>query len=129
MTAFRLPPTQITPLVVLDPAANRLVLEGDCYPENPALFFSPILRAVEAHLGAQRPPAFIADFRLRYVNSASTVTLHRLFMLLDAAGKAGASVRINWAHDADDDVNEELGHDLSRGCRHADVVHLASVEG
>jgi hypothetical protein len=92
------------------------------------VFFAPVLEAVESHLTSTRPVRFVADFRLRYVNSASTVTLQRLFSMLDGAGKGGVRVLINWAHDADDDVNEELGHDLSRGCRHVEVAHLATAE-
>lgn len=128
MSAYRLPRSKITPLVVLDPGSNRLVFEGDCYPENPVAFFAPVLEAIESHLLAVKPDRFVADFRLRYVNSASTMTLQRLFGLLDGAGRAGALVRIHWVHDADDDVNEELGHDLSRGCRHAEIIHVATAE-
>lgn len=127
MSSFRLARSTTTPLVVLDPGSSRLVFEGDCYPENPVAFFAPIFQAVEAHILGVRPGRFVADFRLRYVNSASTVTLQRLFALLDGAGRAGALVRIHWVHDVDDDVNEELGHDLARACRHAEVVHVATA--
>jgi hypothetical protein len=128
MTTFQLPPSRITPRVVLDKASNRLLFEGDCYPENPLVFFAPFLQAVESHLTSSRPEAFVAEFRLRYVNSASTVTLQRLFSLLDGAGRAGADVHVSWVHDVDDDVNEELGHDVSRGCKHLELVHLATDE-
>ena len=128
MTHYQLPRSKLTPLVRLDGVSNRLVFEGDCYPENPVDFFGPFLATFEAHLERARPAEFVADFRLRYVNSASTVTLHRLFTLLDRAAERGAQVHVNWVHDPDDDVNEELGHDLSRGCGHLEVVHVAEAE-
>jgi hypothetical protein len=128
MTHYQLPRSKVTPLVRLDGASNRLVFEGDCYPENPVAFFGPFLETVEAHLDGARPAEFVADFRLRYVNSASTVTLYRLFTLLDRAAERGARVHVNWVHDPDDDVNEELGHDLSRDCHHVEVAHVAAVE-
>jgi hypothetical protein len=127
MTHYQLPRSKLTPLVRLDGVSNRLVFEGDCYPENPVDFFGPFLATFEAHLERARPAEFVADFRLRYVNSASTVTLHRLFTLLDRAAERGAQVHVNWVHDPDDDVNEELGHDLGRDCRHVEVLHVAEA--
>jgi hypothetical protein len=128
MNHFHLPRSKVTPLVRLDGTSNRLVFEGDCYPENPVAFFGPFLETVASHLDGARPDEFVADFRLRYVNSASTVTLHHLFTLLDRAAGRGARVHVNWVHDPDDDVSEELGHDLSRDCRHVEVVHVADAE-
>jgi hypothetical protein len=128
MTHYQLPRSKLTPHVHLDGMSNRLVFEGDCYPENPVDFFGPFLATFETHLERVRPAEFVADFRLRYVNSASTVTLHRLFTLLEQAAERGAQVHVNWVHDPDDDVNEELGHDLSRGCGHLEVVHVAEAE-
>lgn len=125
MSSFHVEATPLTPDVHLDERAERLLLAGDCYPENPVAFFAPIFRALEEHLAAARPAGFEADFRLRYVNSASTVALHRLFTLLDLASAAGTRVRITWIHDPEDDVNEELGQDLTSGCRHAEVAHQA----
>lgn len=125
MSSFHVDATTLTPDVHLDAGAHRLLLAGDCYPENPVAFFEPLFRALEEHLATARPPAFEADFRLRYVNSASTVALHRLFSALDLASATGTRVRITWVHDPEDDVNEELGHDLSSGCRHAEVAHEA----
>jgi hypothetical protein len=127
MTHYQLPRSKVTPLVHLDGASNRLVFEGDCYPENPVAFFGPFLETVAAHLDGARPTKFVADFKLRYVNSASTVTLHRLFTLLDRAAERGAHILVNWVHDPDDDVNEELGYDLSRDCRHVEVVHVPAA--
>jgi hypothetical protein len=125
MSSFQIDATPITPAVHLDERAHRLVLEGDCYPENPVAFFEPIFGALEDHLATARPAAFGADFRLRYVNSASTVALHRLFSVLDLATEAGTRVRITWVHDPEDDVNEELGQDLSSGCHHAEFDQQA----
>jgi hypothetical protein len=126
MSSFRIDASTITPAVHFDECTSRLVLEGDCYPENPVTFFEPIFGALESHLATARPATFVADFRLRYVNSASTVALHRLFSVLDLASEAGARVRITWVHDPEDDVNEELGHDLSSGCRHAEFAQQAA---
>jgi hypothetical protein len=59
---------------------------------------------------------------------SSSLPSRRLFTLLDRAAERGARVHVNWVHDPDDDVNEELGYDLSRGCRHVAVVHVADAD-
>jgi hypothetical protein len=122
MTDFEMPRTAVTPLVRLQPAENHLRFEGDCYPENPLVFFEPFFNALESHLSTRKPRGFIADFHLRYVNSASTVALRRLFQMLDRLGGEGGRVIVRWEHDAEDDVGEELGRDLADACRHATVV-------
>ena len=59
---------------------------------------------------------------------SSSLPSRRLFTLLDRAAERGARVHVNWVHDPDDDVNEELGYDLSRDCRHVAVVHVADAD-
>jgi len=121
MNLLEIPRTPVTPAVHFAPEQNLLRFEGDCYPENPRLFFAPLLEALDGHLDRANPPEFVADFHLRYVNSASTVALRRLFLRLDRLGQQGGRVLVRWRHDPDDDVNEELGRDLAEECTHARV--------
>jgi hypothetical protein len=124
VNVFRLEPTANTPDVVLQPADGTLHVEGDCYPENPALWFGPIFIAIAAFT-ATRPTSLRAVFRLRYVNSASTKALRRLFVLLDRAGQAGVEVAIRWEHDVEDDVAQELGELLAEDLHFIDVDVVA----
>jgi phosphotransferase system HPr-like phosphotransfer protein len=104
--------TSVTPEIIFLPAEHRLVVQGECYPENPLPFFSPILAALKAYFATYKPSQFEAEMRLQYINSASTMGLRSLFALLNEAGQRGTDVRVVWAYDAEDDAIEELGTDL-----------------
>lgn len=112
MQTIRAERTSVTPEVVFTPAEQRLVVQGECYPENPLPFFNPILSTLRTYLETHKPPRFEAEMRLQYINSASTKGLRSLFALLNDAGERGTDVRVLWAYDAEDDAIEELGTDL-----------------
>lgn len=104
--------TTVTPAILFLPAQHRLVVEGECYPENPLPFFNPILTTLRTYFETQKPREFEAEMRLQYINSASTMGLRSLFSLFNEAGQRGTNVRVVWAYDAEDDAIEELGTDL-----------------
>jgi hypothetical protein len=115
MTIMKAARTHDTPELVFDPAAGSLYMEGECYPENPALFFQPFLATLQAHFDRQLPATFHARIRLSYVNSASTKSMRHLFLILNEAAKGGCSIDIDWEFDQDDDATQDLGEDLMYG--------------
>ncbi len=112
MQTLKAQKTTVTPEVVLNPSEQSLLIEGECYPENPLPFFTPIVDALQRHLKESKPASFVANMRLQYVNSASTKGLRTIMAVLNEAGEAGTSIRVLWAHDEEDDALEELGTDL-----------------
>ena len=112
MQAIKAERTSVTPEILFLPAERRLVVEGECYPENPLPFFNPILNTLKAYFEVHRPAQFEAEMRLQYINSASTMGLRSLFSLFNEAGERGTDIRVLWAYDAEDDAIEELGTDL-----------------
>ena len=104
--------TTVTPEITFLPAESRLVVEGECYPENPLPFFNPILATLRSYFETHKPSQFEAEMRLQYINSASTMGLRSLFSLFNEAGQQGTDVRVVWTYDAEDDAIEELGADL-----------------
>lgn len=112
MQSIKAERTTVTPEITFLPAQSRLVLEGECYPENPLPFFNPILATLKTYFETQKPSQFEAEMRLQYINSASTMGLRSLFSLFNEAGRSGTDVRVIWAYDAEDDAIEELGTDL-----------------
>jgi hypothetical protein len=107
MQALKSERTSVTPEVVFSPAEQLLRIEGECYPENPLPFFNPILSMLGRYFEASQPARFVAEMKLQYINSASTMGLRSLFELLDHAGSKGTDIR-----DEEDDAIEELGADL-----------------
>ncbi|MDR0225105.1 MAG: DUF1987 domain-containing protein [Burkholderiaceae bacterium] len=112
MQALKSERTSVTPEVVFSPADQLLRIEGECYPENPLPFFNPILTTLGQYFAAHQPGSFVAEMKLQYINSASTMGLRSLFALLDQAGEKGTDIRVVWAYDEEDDAIEELGADL-----------------
>jgi hypothetical protein len=112
MSVIRADRTAVTPEVILSMSDNTLHISGECYPENPLPFFTPIVGALKNHLTNTKPQKFSAHFHLQYVNSASTKGLQSIISVLNDAGGAGTSIDIFWAHDPEDDALEELGADL-----------------
>jgi hypothetical protein len=112
MKAFHSPRMPLTPEVALDPERRTLHITGECYPEDPTLFFGPLLAALRSD--SEPPPDhFDASLRLSYVNSASAIWLRRIFIELDALASTGVPVNVAWGYDEDDDIALELGQDLS----------------
>jgi hypothetical protein len=120
MTSLELSRTNLTPEVSFRPERGVLTLTGECYPENPTAFFGPIFSALERHFRAAPPDEFLLRCELSYVNSASTKALRRLFRLLDAMGQHRVKIRVDWAHEPDDETMIELGRDLSSGLHFLD---------
>ncbi|CAB5702571.1 Domain of uncharacterised function (DUF1987) [Delftia tsuruhatensis] len=112
MQALKSERTSVTPEVVFSPAEQLLRIEGECYPENPLPFFTPLLATLGRYFEASQPARFVAEMKLQYINSASTMGLRSLFALLDQAGERGTDIRVVWAFDEEDDAIEELGADL-----------------
>jgi len=127
MTTLELPRTAFTPEVTFRYEAGTLAMSGECYPENPAAFFGPLMAAIERHFRAGGGETFDATFRLSYVNSASTKALRRILGILDAMGEHGTIVAVTWEHEVDDDMSSELGEDLAAGL-HFIVYHARTFE-
>ncbi|MFN3295525.1 DUF1987 domain-containing protein [Caldimonas sp.] len=113
MSVVRVPATTVTPEIEFQPGAQYLRIRGECYPENPLVFFEPLLGTLQRYFAQERPLRFAVQVQMNYVNSASTKAFRQLFLMLDALGRRGAQVEVQWEHDAQDDVMAELGVDLA----------------
>jgi len=113
--------TALTPSVSLDARQRTLRIEGECYPENPAAFFQPIVEALQAAC-LEVPPRLVVHCRLTYVNSASLAWLRRILAWLDGRSQEGGELRVVWEYDEEDDGALELAHDLTSGLHHIDLV-------
>ncbi|WP_174874264.1 DUF1987 domain-containing protein [Vogesella oryzae] len=105
--------TSFSPEVNFDFAAHRLALKGECYPENAAVFFEPIMNALHNYLAQQQRSHITVDVQLAYFNSASTKAILAIFERLNAAAVAGNYVTVNWHSDPDDDTIMEFGQEVA----------------
>ncbi len=115
---FTLERTKRTPSVEL--SENRLVVRGECYPENIAEFSEPIIGNVRDVL--DKTEVFEVIFELLYFNSSSAMFLFDLFNMLDDAAGGGCDIAVRWRYEADDDSMEEAGADFEDAFEHASYV-------
>ncbi|MBF0482303.1 MAG: DUF1987 domain-containing protein [Desulfovibrionaceae bacterium] len=105
-----------TPEVDFDFDANVYRLKGECYPEDIAEFFAPLMDRLREHFARLRGARVDFTFELIYFNSSSAKAILGLFDLLEQTAKAGNDVAIVWACEEGDDIQEmgeEFAEDLT----------------
>jgi hypothetical protein len=116
MTAdIHLPAEHDKPEIDFRFSQHRLAIRGESYPENAAQFYSPLVAAVGAYLGATQGAQITVDVDLIYFNSSSTKVLLGLFEMLNKAGERNKVV-LNWHFDPEDETVQEFGADLAEDC-------------
>lgn len=123
MTELQLESTSRTPAVTLDPAAGRLVIAGESYPEDITAFYAQLTGALATYFegGAE---ALATEIRLTYFNSSSARALMELLEQLDEAASGGTAVTIDWYCDPDDDITREFAEDIASDVSSAKVTIL-----
>ena len=123
MTELQLESTSRTPAVTLDPAAGRLVIAGESYPEDITAFYAQLTGALATYFegGAE---TLATEIRLTYFNSSSARALMELLEQLDEAASSGTAVTIDWYCDPDDDITREFAEDIASDVSSAKVTIL-----
>ena len=117
---LHIPATERSPEVTFDSDSHHLKISGESYPEDVVEFYEPLFDALSTYLERLGDGSCRVDLQLIYFNSGSAEILMSLLHKLDDAAKSGASVRIYWHFDEDDDRMQELGEELGAGVRHAE---------
>ena len=105
--------TKQTPKVSFDAEKHVLEFQGESYPENMAVFESPIFTWLEKYLEQLEDQTFTVNIDLAYFNSSSSKMLLDLFDKLDEeVENNGKSIIVNWIYDAEDDGAEEYGEEF-----------------
>ena len=125
MDDFLLAATKHTPKVELRVSEHRLVLQGEAYPENAVVFFTPLIQALNAYLARPAEQPLLVIFQLRYMNSASTKMIFRLAALLNAAAETGRPIVLEVHHDPEDEMLVEFAEDLAKEFR---VISIKLVQ-
>lgn len=107
-----LPATNFTPEVDFRFSRNQFSLRGECYPENAAAFFAPLVTATDAYLQALGGESVQLRVQLAYFNSSSTKLIFAWLSRFNEYGRDGSEVVLDWVHDSDDDTIQEFGLEL-----------------
>ncbi len=111
--------TKSTPRVHFDPAAHRLEIAGESYPEHAAKFYGPVFDWLEGYLAEPSSAAIAVSLKLIYFNSSTSKILLNLFDRLDQVAAAGRAVAIQWQFDKDNEVARECGEEFQEEVQHA----------
>lgn len=113
MNNLHIPASASSPEVDFRFDEHRLMLKGEAYPENAAVFWGDIIASLNVYLVQIKPDQKITvQVALSYFNSSSTKMLFSLFSALNDKALAGHEVVLDWYHDEDDDTIFEFGQEL-----------------
>lgn len=109
MKKIHIESTMSSPEVVFNFGANTLSIKGVCTPENPKLFFDPIIAAYEEYKLTH--DNITIDIFLDYFNTGSSKCLLNLFIKA-ATNTDVNTTTINWITDCEDSELIESGQML-----------------
>lgn len=102
--------TDSTPSLEFDMQKGIISLKGKSIPQDPTLFFQPLLKTLENY--AAHPAAHTTvDIQLEYFNTPSAKYLQDIFLKLEEMQAGNGNVRINWHYDAGDHDMLQAGKD------------------
>jgi hypothetical protein len=108
MEVLRIPGTDETPAVVLDPVENIFEFSGKSLPEDVTSFYSPVLDWLDAY--DKKPLAkTVVDFKLSYFNTASSKLILDILFKLESIHQSGSEVLIRWYYESEDEDMKEAG--------------------
>lgn len=107
---LKINPSIITPLVVIDPEKEILLIKGKSSPEHAVKFFDIVFLGLKNYpfTGVKRIKVHI---QLSYFNTSSSKCLIDLTKVLNQLSAAGIKVILFWYYDHDDDDMRETALD------------------
>ena len=113
MAVLDIPPSDYTPHIYFEDAADTLWIKGESYPENAWAFYAPLFDWVRG-LIAEGAPIKVC-FLLDYLNTSSTKMFLDLLKLLEDYQASGGSASAVWYYRSGVEVMKEAGEDLFEG--------------
>ena len=97
-----------TPAVKFNPQEGYFLLEGRSIPEDPGVFYEPILSWLDNYFDNPAPVTRI-KIKLEYVNSGSSKYLLEFFRVIGRKHKEGHQCKITWYYEEEDEAIQDLG--------------------
>ncbi|GAB4299074.1 MAG: hypothetical protein Kow0068_22730 [Marinilabiliales bacterium] len=117
MEVIKIAATQDTPNVILDANNGIFEISGKSLPEDVNSFYGPIVNWLDEYSKSPNDKT-VFDFKLDYINTASSKYLFTIFLKLEKLYEAGHDVLIRWHFAEDDEDMEDVGHEFD------DVIKL-----
>ena len=100
--------TYSTPLVHFNPQNGVMKIEGRSIPENPSLFYDPIVVWLNDYFQNSKIKIKL-DIKLDYINSGSTKSILSILKVIKQHYDKGIECHINWHYEEDDESIRDLG--------------------
>ena len=97
-----------TPYVNCDAKSGVVKINGRSIPENPEEFYTLLFDWLKEYYKQPQSETNI-HVQLEYINSGSSKFILELFYIIQDFHKNGASSKINWYYEEDDEAVLELG--------------------
>jgi len=97
--------------VDFQPETGVLALEGASYPENPIVFFDPLVDWLTRYI-QEIHGSLTVNVTINYLNTSSSKCLLDFLEMLDDYHQSGGEVTLNWYYEEDDEDMEEAGEEL-----------------
>lgn len=110
MKAVHLEATYNTPKVDFDPKTGELKLYGRSIPEQPSVFYSPLISWIGEY-GDKKPPKIKFMMMVDYINSSSVKYIMGLFEKLEQIRHNGTDVQVEWYYEEDDEEMRDVGEE------------------
>ena len=100
--------TYSTPFVHFNSKTGVLKIEGRSIPENPSVFFDPLINWLTEFSKDSKETAIRLEVKLDYINSGSTKSILTLLRLLKQFYDEGSDCQVNWHFEEDDESIRDL---------------------
>lgn len=111
MANLTIKPTQKTPEVVFDFDSGVFKISGYSIPEDSVGFYTTVWQWMDENKGLLSTANPTFEFELIYFNTSSTKCILDIFRRLNVLYKDGASMRVTWYYEEDDDDMRDTGED------------------
>ncbi|MBG14770.1 MAG: nuclear pore complex subunit [Crocinitomicaceae bacterium] len=112
MNVFQCKPTEISPLVHLNPENGELTIEGNAIPDDAEAFFTPILEWLDEYIKNTTVKTTL-NLKLHYFNVSSSKRILFIFYKLNELVKKNRSVVVKWHYVEGEDEMFEVGQDFA----------------
>ena len=111
MESFYLKPTTKTPSINFDIEKGIFEITGRSIPENSIDFYKPVLDWLDQYIQQPNDQTTL-EIKLEYFNTSSSKCLVDIFRRFEALKKNGASAKIKWYYEEEDEDMHESGEDF-----------------
>lgn len=101
--------TYSTPAVNFDAKSGYLKIEGRSIPENPSVFYEPLINWINEYFQTVPNATAKMDIKLDYINSGSSKSILSMLKAIKIFCDNGKICQVNWHFEEDDESIRDLG--------------------